>query len=1265
VSVPSACCGLRFLFQSSLFRGLFFKYFRLNTNGRRRLIIKAHNMTLDDFLQIYDQADLIKTIGALQLEQQNHGKNIRLELLAQHLAKGKANGALVNYDELKKFFEIEFRSHYLEDPTSNFFTENIIFFEGNYTVYPGINNNGVRILNMYLEGIFFSENDVPGKLKKELGDACMLLLCLTDATASKAQLERYSFTEPDDEGIFIPTRNRLEQLKTSVTFSKAEIEALCTDYNLDIEIIDQFVVDWSRINVEKYDPFTNPMLDTPLAFINGEYIFLLPTAGVTTILNFIKRRAKAAKLLNKIDELYFGAQFKSTLQYVTSMGWQLTDIKLPEDNSGLGIREAVCRFDNEKLAYLCFIDPTRRKKRKKNDERSGHELLREREKIVIKYLNDLNAPVEYRYFVLTIVGDNGENSFFIWNKPEDNNQSLAMIFSDFQKMYFDGNLDKLTLWKFAKAYRIAADKMRIFPMTEILDAYVIFNENDGSFLPTDDAPPDSMMIAMGTSSDFDRTVFQRRDEHAVPIVQNGELGHTPVVRHKQFAPIYREREKLKTVRLVIESFSFPVWVVNGQAKDKYQRKLINDYAEAFIFWLFKMSTFIKEYVNQLKLNSLEIEIELDTNLIELESLEIKEIQPESIHIKTSVSDDRILLKIPYDIIHLLFLSDNQGERTIMRALFEPLNQLIKNNQGEIISEDEITHIIDHTIPLGNAKMLLFADSSRNIKLDKRFLIQARHILETETSYILDNLVSYMNLQSKIPESITTAKEKNELCNKIVAGLVKRVTDRLKEFDALEVLKWLLNYNESSIQEREFQKIHIPAKIACFSDFPTELKVFKKKSGEQTSTGLSIRCLIEFVAANPQWGSRLMNIDELDELLALMNEVVVWGMIADSINLKMDDPEMGILPSGRIGVDYSFFSKSLEPFSNAKIETSLYNMVENFPDNLNIKIHEASVESTLEKEETNDAFTDEFGISLSEIMRLKGTLAKITMNSEDSVLLIEETSLEKTLYDKLSDMTKGTISIGLELLSLKSRPNIGKAPDGFEQNDIYPWKYNRALSFRRRPLVKVLNPKDGKIYYSFGFRHLIESAEYLESLLRTGRLKSKDGGKLNALLSKVNKEKGDNFRDYAKEWIKANTSLEVTDYEVEIDVDGHLICDKNLGDIDILAVDKTTKTIYSIECKNTVGARAIHEMKSEMDNYLGRDGSPGMIEKHVIRDKWLKENVEQLRRFVKLNDEDKINIKSLVLTSKDIPTIYLASGRLPLPMISFPKLKREGFSVASN
>jgi hypothetical protein len=36
-------------------------------------------------------------------------------------------------------------------------------------------------------------------------------------------------------------------------------------------------------------------------------------------------------------------------------------------------------------------------------------------------------------------------------------------------------------------------------------------------------------------------------------------------------------------------------------------------------------------------------------------------------------------------------------------------------------------------------------------------------------------------------------------------------------------------------------------------------------------------------------------------------------------------------------------------------------------------------------------------------------------------------------------------------------------------------------------------------------------------------------------------------------------------------------------------------------QNTVAARMIHEMKTEIDNYSGRDGEPGMIDKYGSKD----------------------------------------------------------------
>src|SRR5690606_33085677 len=111
------------------------------------------------------------------------------------------------------------------------------------------------------------------------------------------------------------------------------------------------------------------------------------------------------------------------------------------------------------------------------------------------------------------------------------------------------------------------------------------------------------------------------------------------------------------------------------------------------------------------------------------------------------------------------------------------------------------------------------------------------------------------------------------------------------------------------------------------------------------------------------------------------------------------------------------------------------------------------------------------------------------------------------------------------------------------------------------------------------------------------------------------------------------------------------------DVDVLALHKPTGTVFSIECKNTTKAKNIHEMKTEMDSYLGREGGKGMITKHVDRHNWLNNNKEKLQKLFKV--ETPISVKSLMLSSEVIPTPYIKSDELPLPIIAFPDLKREG------
>jgi hypothetical protein len=1216
--------------------------------------------SITDLLKDVSREDFIKIGAALQLEPQNHAKNVRLELLAQYaIASPQNTNPPIAYRDLHAFFATSWQEHYMEDPLSSFLTETVNFFSGNYVVYPGMDIHGVMILNQYIEGLLFDQNVLPKEFKILITKASMLLLSLSNRMAQHAGHSRYFYEEAREKGIFIPAEERLNTLKGAVTFAAAEIEEFCKNTNIPITILTEFVLDENTVDPANYDPMENPMLLAPFVKAGNEYILSIPSGIVPALITFIERKAAEIGVGDTVEGLFFDAQYARVKRYCRVMGWRETTILLPTDQVGLGIRESIFRFDNEKLVYLVYLDPSKTSAPDAAQNRGSENRLQKRNEEVIDYLTKLNEVRPHRYLTLTIVGENREIVMAMWHKPTGDNQTLLLPFTDFQTLIFTGKIDGLGLWKFAKAYNIATSKTSFLPLISPIDAYVIYTENEGSFLPPYQAAPDLSVIVPGTSDDFSREVLKHRDEHSVPIHQAGELGHTPVIRHKDYAPIFREREEMRSVRLVIETPEFPIWFTSYQAKDQAQRQTLNDYAEALAFWIYRLLPSLSKYLTQLRPGALEIEFTLDEGFFDSTPFEILSLTDEEVPFKSIVDPHHIRFKIPLEFRHLLILPDNRGERLMMKALLTSVNVLLNQNRVNQVPASEIDSAIEQVMPLGEAKMLLSINTQLNIKLDPRSLIPARYVLDSETSLVLDNLKSYLEPSISIPAKIQSAAEKNTLSIKVASALIGKISAKLKEYNADDLLKWLLPYNEAIIQKVDLQKVHIPAKIACFSDFPTEQKALEKLSGEQTISELAIKCLIEFLAAEPGWGGRWPNIDEFDELVALMNQVIDWGMTADAINFKMDDPEMGLAPSGRIFSISTLLHELLRPYKEARTETSVDEMIKNFPLAFGAVIDQPDANPLATEREIDEGFLAEFSITLTNLKSIIGALVALGLKQEKPSIEVAEETLKAYLVEALNDTPVNTIEIGLDLLSITKRPSLLKSPKGFEKDDIYPWVYNRALSFKRRPLIALIKPADQKKYYYFGFRQLVQSAEYLNGLIQEGRLKAKEGGKLKGLLAVINKKKGKVFRNEAKNWLLKNSPLELTDHEVKIKPGGHLEAPIDLGDVDILAYDRNLHIVYPIECKNTVGANAIHEMKTEMDNYLGRDGEDGKIQKHVRRDAWIKDNKQAVAKLLKL-DNDTFEVRSFVLTAKDVPVKYLASGTLPLPMLSFPKLVKRGY-----
>jgi hypothetical protein len=286
---------------------------------------------------------------------------------------------------------------------------------------------------------------------------------------------------------------------------------------------------------------------------------------------------------------------------------------------------------------------------------------------------------------------------------------------------------------------------------------------------------------------------------------------------------------------------------------------------------------------------------------------------------------------------------------------------------------------------------------------------------------------------------------------------------------------------------------------------------------------------------------------------------------------------------------------------------------------------------------------------------------ICISGQQSVITISEDDLIKNLREEFN-LEKGEIIAGINRFSMSERSSFLIAPEGFNNSEVFPWKYNREFSFARRFIVKYKD-KDNRILLKWGFRNAVSSEKQLFYLLMEGKLNN-GGTEINKLLGTFRERKGRFFRNKVKDWLKNFKHLIVIDYEVDISLDGHLKADENYGDIDILVLDQDLKIILSLECKDTNKAKNIHEMKKEMDNYLGREGGEGMINKHLIRHEWLNKNKDKICDFFKI-ERSTIIIKSFMITSEVIPTSYIKSEDLKIQIIAFPYLKREVLKLLTN
>jgi hypothetical protein len=1216
--------------------------------SRRSTEKLRQKLSYTDLLTEFQSLHPILAIGVLQLHPSNHGLNDGLEMMATEML------SLWNQNNSKPAAAW---SQIAEALTGmgrgmpilplNTFTSNVIFATGNKVVYPGLHIHGARVLSYVSYAILNPENGLPEGFRKTVSDAIAFLLEISNLIARGMGHSRYLAASFDRSiGLKFPSYEEAVEMIDTLTFTRETIDKIADMLDIPVDVFKCFIIDIDSPELRTSDGDNSIVSRKPFIAIDGGYYLYMPTVITHVLVEFAFERAEQAGCLEHFRLAITNSVESVVEKALHQMRWKLMDTSKMIGLTGTADNDLIYQFDSHRFAFVAFLG--------NKDDAS------KRSKIVREYLAANHGATET--LTLFIHANINGDVMWAWGAHEVTNYELMFQAYELETIARHEETHSLSLLKFAKTLRRTGLKVKIVSRG-MASLFAHFMYNQGSILDAVKTPGQSFSPDDIYTAKMFIEHEQKEDQHGVPAKKDGQTGFIQVERFREYAPIYKPTEN-ENGPLLVEVFKFPIWIINRQHSLPGERNWAFDVVETIAFWLIRLSESLRKTINATQKSRYDIEIVVDDQFLTPAEFEIPDELPSDTAIPIAVTNQLITIQIPFEFGLLAARADNLADKALMTSVINSIKRCaeIRGATWEL-SDESIIGTIHETLVPANAKMLMFQNGRHNVRIDRRNLPVLLNIDEADTSKILEELLSYLPTEFEIPEQVHKVDDEISLVENMLAALLEKLKGKLKSYDGLKLLEHLIALNETCTMRKERSELLRPAKIACFSSFPAEVDNVLFEHTELVRTGLALRTLIEFTGTCTPTGSAAPGYEDIGELLAFADQLVAFGQLHEILQNRLANIGIGKLPSGRLGIDRAFQQKVFGSLQYARAKGKVLAEVENFETSYSasMDIKRGGAEDS---SQWNAAFQGEFGFTFNEYCIFYQRLIEEGFENGETPVIRNEEQLLTVLVSEEHGVTRDKVKMILEFLTLPKRNEIVFSKNKKNEYDkqFIPWRYNRPYSFLMKPLVRVTD-KSGNTFYYFGFRHLQVSMEHLIYLIHEVKLPSPKSKEMKSLLGTRSGEIGAPFEQEIRDWLKKNTSLEVcSDQVYPWRLSGRKKLDAKFGDIDVFAADHAKKIIYSIECKNTRGARNVIEMVGEMNVYLGREdtGEKSKILKHYERDEWLKSNLNFVESIIP--DASSYTVKSLVLTADELSISYLAADKLLLPVLSFSELKLKGIDA---
>lgn len=1212
--------------------------------------------------------DMLAAIGGLQLMPENANRAYRLETLAHIVASlpDEHGKPTISTPRLKAITNAGLLADLAskEDPCDNAFTEAFSFYGGSFTVFPGIVENPTFVLRNLANALFRSTEPVANAhFASRARSVISGVLAISDAIAFRAGLGRGVEPRSKPRGpVHYPHAQRFAQLKRAVTFTEAEIHELLAAQGTDISAIVNLVAPLGGIDVEDFSFDNTPLLAKPIVRAGRDFIVALPSLLLPAARNEIIRHAQELGINDELAIHYNRAVWNTVASSLVRLHNVPLPYPPPPSSPHLAcFQDGLFELDTDKMIYVSLVsdpltdyDATRP---------YGHwdagdiakRLHRRWQEVEAVILGSAYPPNEI--LRLVIVSGVGRSTGLGFEGPTAPAKSLfiGMTASDLDTISWLEIADPLALWKFAEAHSEIREETFVLT-TGLLDEFHLYRSRDYSYYLSDERRYTSLFIAPGGAGELRREVLRERDWHSAPSYRSGYATEVTALFDTGSIPVYLAQSTIAggQVQVLVEGLPLPCWIVGEHYNSEEQHSLHSLYgqlAEAIGYWLWQFTTDLGPRLTPLAANYRRILVRISLSPGEGwdRDVDVSEGAEAPIEVTCNLKSGAVHITLRPHISKALSRADNAGERMMMEHILTGLRALLPEAARNALNDDEIAKILDKYAPLGIKKKLLFLTSSATLELDRDGLPPHRKLQKADENRLLDELGRYLTQDEGLQIGPLPDAERLPILRKVVDYFYRELERLVATLRPDGLLEWLVLHQESIVREAAFHKLTIPTRLACFSSEPEMIETLNKELPERASSGVASRFVIEYVVARPPNGLRPISLSVYDRLLALALQIVNFAFESDLINHELADFKFEILPSGRLGADRAKFEKAHDAYIPVYSASELMRTRTGF--GRHWKGDQLTADTAGPDPRVEIATTKEFGHSLSELVSLMVEAANIGKEIDPGIACLPFTELVGRLTSELG-WGRDKVTDALNLLSLEPRADFLKPPAPHRREDVYPWRYNRSLSYVRRSFLR--RERDGVEEVLWGTRNLYNAWNYLVHLCQQGRLQAKSV-EMRQLIADFNIERGKKFNDRVAELFEQNPKLIVRRRVKKVNKH-RLITPEgdDLGDIDVLTVDARKKRVTAIECKDLAIARTPYEMGSEVKNlFRGHENHKPIVERHQRRVEWIRRHLDDVLMWLQVSRSGKWKVEGLIVVDQVLFTPYVYKS--PIPVLSLDEL----------